>query len=84
MLRQYKFLARITFKNVQAKTLSIGEMTFGDVVCPVYVPKYTSKVMVYLHPFEGDHQMVTKASAFGTVQEIDQEWSNVERVTTGT
>lgn len=80
--------ARITFKNLEAKAMyeSFGELTIGDVVCPVYTPKYTSQVMVYLYLFEGDNQLVSKAlSAFGTVQDVrNQEWSNIEGVATGT
>ena len=50
---------------------SLREMTIGNVICPVYIPKYTSQVMVYLYPFEGDNQLVSKAlSAFGTVQDV--------------
>ena len=65
---------------------ALGEMTIKDVVCPVYIPRYTSQVMVYLYPFEGDNQHVSKAlSPFGTLQDIrHQEWSNVEGVPTGT
>ena len=80
--------ARITFKNIKAKTMyeALGEMTIKDVVCPVYIPRYTSQVMVYLYPFEGDNQRVVKAlSPFGTVQDVrHQEWSNVEGVAMGT
>ena len=55
--------ARITFKNVQSKTLyeAVSEMTFGEVVCPVYVPRYTSQVMVYLYPFECENDKISKA-----------------------
>ena len=80
--------SRITFKNIEAKTMyeALGEMTIKDVVCPVYVSKYTALVMVYLYPFEGDNQLVSKAlSPFGSVQDVrHQEWSNVEVVATGT
>ena len=80
--------ARITFKNVESKTLyeSVGEMTFGEIVCPVYVPKYTSQVMVFLYPFEGENEKVGQAlSPFGTVQEVrHQHWANLEGVATGT
>ena len=73
--------ARITFKNVQSKTLydAVGEMTFGEVVCPVSVPRYTSQVMVYLYPFEGENNKISQAlSPFGTVQKVrHQEWANV-------
>ena len=80
--------ARITFKNIEAKTMyeALGAMTIKDVVCPMYVSKYTAQVMVYLYPFEGDNQLVSKAlSPFGSVQDVrHQEWSNVEGVATGT
>lgn len=80
--------ARITSKNEQSKTLyeSVSEMTFSEVVCPIYIPRYTSHVMVYLYPFEGDNNQITQAlSAFGTVQEVcHQNWANVEGVATGT
>ena len=80
--------ARITFKNVESKTMyeSFGEMTFGEVVCLVYVPRYTSQVMVFLYPFEGENEKVSQAlSPFGTVQEVrHQHWANVEGVATGT
>ena len=42
-----------------------GEMTIKDVVCPVYIPRYTSQVMGYLYAFEGDNQHVSKASPGG-------------------
>ena len=65
---------------------SLSKMTIGDVICPLYIPKYTSQVIAYLYPFERDNQLVSKAlSVLGTVQDVrNEEWSNVEGVATGT